>query len=61
LRLTEHGEAVFERMREREVTVLTEMGEALGDCDIDVALTTLDALQTYLDRKRAANRTARSA
>lgn len=63
LRLTEHGEAVVERMREREVTVLTEMGQALGDCDVEVALTTLDALQNYLDRKRAANgaRTANGA
>ncbi|HEX6003072.1 MAG TPA: MarR family transcriptional regulator [Burkholderiales bacterium] len=61
LRLTEHGEAVVERMREREVTVLTEMGQALGDCDVEVALTTLDALQNYLDRKRAANGARRGA
>ena len=51
LQLTEHGEAVFEQMRQREVRVLTEMGRALGDCDIDIALTTLDTLQAYLDRK----------
>ena len=53
LRLTEHGETIFERMREREVGVLTEMGRALGDCDIDIALTTLDTLQAYLDKKRS--------
>jgi len=53
LRLTEHGEAVFERMREREVGVLTEMSRALGDCDIEVTLTTLDTLQNYLDKKRS--------
>lgn len=53
LQLTEHGEAVFEQMRQREVGVLTEMGRALGDCDVDIAVMTLDALQAYLDRKRS--------
>jgi DNA-binding MarR family transcriptional regulator len=53
LRLTGHGEAIVERMRAREVGVLTEMSRALDDCDVDVALTTLDTLRTYLDKKRA--------
>jgi DNA-binding MarR family transcriptional regulator len=53
LHLTEHGEAIVERMREREVGVLTEMSRALDDCDVDVALTTLDTLRTYLDKKRS--------
>lgn len=53
LQLTAHGEAIFERMRQREVGVLMEMDRALGDCDIDIALTTLDTLQAYLDRKRS--------
>ena len=53
LGLTEHGEAVFERMREREVGIFTEMTRALGDCDIDVALETLDTLRAYLDKKSA--------
>jgi hypothetical protein len=40
-------------MREREVGIFTEMTHALGDCDIDVALETLDTLQAYLDKKSA--------
>jgi DNA-binding MarR family transcriptional regulator len=51
LRLSEHGEAVVERMRTREVRVLTEMSHALDDCDVDVALTTLDTLRTYLEKR----------
>ncbi len=53
LQMTEHGGAIFEQMRQREVGVLMEMGRALGDCDVEIALTTLDTLQTYLDRKRS--------
>jgi DNA-binding MarR family transcriptional regulator len=51
LRLSEHGETVVERMRTREVRVLTEMSHALDDCDVDVALTTLDTLRTYLEKR----------
>jgi DNA-binding MarR family transcriptional regulator len=51
LRLSEHGETVVERMRMREVRVLTEMSHALDDCDVDVALTTLDTLRTYLEKR----------
>ena len=50
--LTEQGDAVFERMRARELGVLTEMSHALGDCDVDLALATLDTLRDYLGRKR---------
>ena len=52
LRLTEQGEAVFGRMRARELGVLTEMGRVLGDCDVDLALATLDTLRVYLDKRR---------
>jgi DNA-binding MarR family transcriptional regulator len=51
LRLSEHGETVVERMRTREVRVLAEMSHALDDCDVDVALTTLDTLRTYLEKR----------
>jgi DNA-binding MarR family transcriptional regulator len=51
LRLSEHGETVVERMRTRELRVLTEMSHALDDCDVDVALTTLDTLRTYLEKR----------
>ena len=53
--LSERGERVVERMREREVGLLTEMGRVLGEDDIDVALTTLDALRAYLERKDSEN------
>jgi DNA-binding MarR family transcriptional regulator len=51
LRLSEHGGTVVERMRTREVRVLAEMSHALDDCDVDVALTTLDTLRTYLEKR----------
>jgi DNA-binding MarR family transcriptional regulator len=51
LMLTKQGEAIFERMRQCEIGVLTDLSRALRECDLDVALTTLDTLQTYLDKK----------
>lgn len=53
LTLTKQGEAIFERMRQREIGVLTDLSRALRECDLDAALTTLDTLQTYLDKKRS--------
>jgi DNA-binding MarR family transcriptional regulator len=49
--LTKQGEAIFERMRQREIGALTDLSRALRDCDLDAALTTLDTLQTYLKQK----------
>lgn len=55
LALSEPGERIVERMREREVRLLSEMSRVLGEDDMDVALTTLDALRAYLERKNAEN------
>lgn len=57
--LSEGGERVVERMRERELGLLTEMSRVLNEDDIEVALTTLDALRAYLERKHSENHHAR--
>ena len=49
--LTDQGRAAFERMREREKAVLAELATTLARHDVGETLATLEALQTYLDRK----------
>lgn len=51
--LTKQGEAILERMRQRESGIFTELSRALREGDLDATLTTLDALRTYLDKKLA--------
>lgn len=53
LKLSEKGMSLFDTVREREAQVLTGMSRALSDCDVDVALTTLGALESHLGEERA--------
>ena len=62
LKLTEKGTAVFETVRERETQFLSAMSRALSAHDVDVALSTLGALESHLaqERARVSNHSGRS-
>jgi len=53
LKLTEKGTALFETVREHETRFLTGMSRALSAYDVDVALSTLGALESHLANERA--------
>ena len=62
LKLTEKGAALFETVREYETQFLTGMSRALSAHDVDVALSTLGALESHLayERARVAHPSSRS-
>lgn len=53
LALTTQGEAALERLRQQEIAVLTDLGRALRERDLDATLKTLDTLQAELDARLA--------